>query len=80
MRGGFQTGIRPFLFCGHDAIVGFAQAECVQVYLLKYDCHPGSRVSGYPGPTETKARWVPALASLDRDDSQFLIQAERNLL
>src|SRR5882672_11121018 len=43
------------------------------------DCPPGSRVSFYPGPTETVAGWVPALASLGRDDSQFLIQTERKL-
>src|ERR1051326_1092260 len=48
-------------------------AECVQICPSNPPCHPGSRVSGYPGPTETAAQWVPALAPLGRDDNQFSI-------
>jgi hypothetical protein len=46
----------------------------------QFTCHPGSRVSGYPGPTVTAAPWVPALAPLGRDDILFLIQSERSAL
>ena len=45
---------------------------------------PEAAISGYPGPTEAAAPWVPALPRIKsgggRDDIIFLIQSERKPL